>query len=102
MKEQDRILGLLGLAARAHYVESGEFSTEKAIRQGRACLVLIAADSSENTKDKFHSMCEYHHVPCFEYSDKETLGHSIGKMFRALAAVTDKNFSDAIIRIIEQ
>ena len=61
----------LGLAARAGYVPSGEFQTENAVRSGKAYVVIIAGDASENTKKKFRNMCEYRNVPVFEFSDKE-------------------------------
>ena len=102
MTANERINGYLGLAARGRKIESGEFSVEKAVKAGRAMLVIIAADASDNTKKKFHSLCEYHGVPCFEFLTREGLGHAIGREFRATCAVTDRNLSDAVIRIIEQ
>ena len=41
-------------------------------------------------------MCTYYNVPYYEYSDKVTLGHSIGKEFRASLAVLDENFGNQI------
>ena len=46
MTKDERIRGYLGLSARAGKVESGEFSTEKAIKSGRAYLAVVACDSS--------------------------------------------------------
>ena len=97
-----RILGLMGLAAKGRLCVSGEFSVEKAVKSGSAKLVLIAEDASDNTVSKFQSMCEYHHVPCFIFSDRETLGHAIGREMRVSCAVTDADLSKAIIRLIGQ
>ena len=47
---RDRILNLIGLAMKAGKVVSGEFSVEKCIKSGKARLVIIATDASENTK----------------------------------------------------
>ena len=102
MTAAERISGYLGLAARSRKAESGEFSVEKAVKTGRAKLVIIAGDASDNTKKKFHSLCEYHSVPCFELLTREALGHAIGREFRASCAVTDRNLSEAVIRLIEQ
>lgn len=102
MRNPEKICGYLGLAARSRHLESGEYSTEKAVKSRRAFLVLVAGDASDNTKDKFHSMCSYYGVPCHELLDREGLGHAIGREFRASCAVTDENLSKAIIRIIEQ
>lgn len=46
----DKILSLVGLATRAGKTASGEFCTEKEVKTGRAALVIVAGDASENTK----------------------------------------------------
>lgn len=94
----DKILGTIGLAQRAGKIVSGEYMTEGAIKDGTAHLVIIASDVSENTRKKFTNSCSYYEVPIEEYSDKETLGHALGKEFRASLAVTDKGFAQAILK----
>ncbi len=96
MINERKALGTLGLATRAGCVLSGEFMTEKAIRDGVAWLVIVAADSSANTKKKFANSCHYYRVPYVEFGDKESLGNAIGKSFRASLAVTDKGFAQSI------
>ena len=56
-------LSLLGLAAKAGKVVSGEFATENAVKSGKAFLVLTAEDASNNTRKKFNDMCTYYEVP---------------------------------------
>lgn len=92
----DKVLSMLGLAAKAGSVASGEFSTEKAVKSFNAELVIVAEDASDNTKKMFRNMCEFYEVTYYEYTDKETLGHAIGKQFRASIAVTDKGLADAV------
>ena len=41
---------MIGLAQKAGKVASGEFSTEKAVKTGKAYTVIVADDSSDNTK----------------------------------------------------
>ena len=48
----DRILSTLSLAQKAGQVKSGEFAVEKAVKEYRASLVIVAQDASENTKKK--------------------------------------------------
>ncbi|MFV0529496.1 MAG: L7Ae/L30e/S12e/Gadd45 family ribosomal protein [Lachnospiraceae bacterium] len=98
---ENNVLQMLGLAMKAGKVASGEFSTEKAVKTGKALLVLVAADASENTKKKFTNMCEYYDVPLYDIATKEELGHFIGKEFRASIAVLDHNFATSIIGKIE-
>ncbi len=50
---QNRVLSMLGLAQKAGKAASGEFSTEKAVKTGCAALVIVSAESSDNTKKKF-------------------------------------------------
>lgn len=92
----NKVLSLLGLAKKAGKVVSGEFSTETAVKSGKACLVLISEEASENTKKKFRNMCEFYEVPVFEYGRKEELGRCIGQEFRASLALTDPGFSEAV------
>ncbi len=93
---QDKVLGMLGMAAKAGKLVSGEFSTEKSIQKGKAKLVLLAADASENTKKKFQDKCHYYHIKIYVYADKESLGHTIGKGSRASVAVQDACFAETI------
>ncbi|MDO5702179.1 MAG: ribosomal L7Ae/L30e/S12e/Gadd45 family protein, partial [Lachnospiraceae bacterium] len=81
MTGEEKICGYLGLAARAGRTESGEFSAEKAVKSGRAYLVVIAGDASLNTKKKFSNMCDHYEVPMLVLFDRERLGHIIGKQF---------------------
>ena len=58
----DRVLSMLGIAAKAGSVASGEFSTEKAVKEGRAYLVIVAQDASDNTKKMFRNMTDFYQV----------------------------------------
>ena len=95
-------MSLVGLATKAGKTASGEFSTEKAVKTGKAYLVLVAEDASENTKKKFRNMCTFYEVPLYFLSDKEGLGRAMGKEFRASLAVQDENFAKAIRKELEQ
>lgn len=72
--------------------------TEKEIKDGNAFLVIVADDASENTKKKFRNMCEFYEVPLSFYADKDTLGHAMGKEFRASLAVVDAGFAKGIMK----
>ena len=89
--KNDKVLQMLGLAARGRKIESGEFSTEKAVKAGKAGLVIVAKDASDNTKKLFRNMCPY-----YEYAVKEDLGRCIGKQYRASIAVIDSGFAKAL------
>jgi len=94
--QRDRILSMLGLAAKAGKVASGEFSTEKAVKSRQAFLVVVSEEASENTKKMFRNMCAFYQIPMYLYASKEALGKSIGRQFRASLAVLDQGFARSL------
>ncbi len=96
-----KTLSMISLATKAGKTVSGEFATEKEVKTGYAYLVIVAADASDNTKKKFQNMCEFYEVPIYFYADKDTLGHAMGKEFRACLAITDQGFANGIVKHIE-
>lgn len=93
---KDKVLSMLGLAARSRNVVSGGFATETAVKSGKAHLVIIAEDASDNTRKKYNNMCDYYGVPCAFYGTKEVIGHSMGREERSVLAVTDEGFANSI------
>lgn len=98
---QSKVISLISLATKAGRTVSGEFCTEKEVKSGRAALVIVADDASENTKKKFKNMCSFYKVPIYFYKDKDTLGHAMGKEFRASLAVLDEGFAKGIKKHME-
>lgn len=92
----NKAYGMIGMAMKAGKVASGEFATEKAVKSGKAALVIVSEAASENTKKKFRNMCDYYKVPVCFFGEKEELGHAIGKEFRASLAVLDTGLAKAI------
>ena len=97
----NKVLSLIGLATKAGKTASGEFLTEREVKSGKAALVIVAGDASENTKKKFRNMCDYYKVPIYFYEDKDTLGHAMGKQFRASLAVLDEGFAKGISKHLD-
>ncbi len=95
----NKVLSLLSLATKARQTTGGEMLVEKAVKDGKASLVIVSAEASENTKKKFRNMCIYYHVPIYTYGTKEELGKYTGKEFRATVAVLGKDFYDSFIKI---
>ena len=98
MSRPDKVLSLLGLAMKAGKVSSGETAAESAVKSGKAYLVIVANDASDNTRKHFSDMCVFRDIPFIQYSDKENLGRALGKDLRSNLAITDKGFADAIIK----
>lgn len=92
----DRVFSMLGIAAKAGKVASGEYQTEHAVKSHKAFLVIIAEDASENTKKMFQNMCRFQKVELIFYGSREGLGHCIGKDYRSSLAVTDAGLARAV------
>lgn len=99
--QNKKIFSLLGLAARGRNVVSGEFMTEKSVKSGRAALVIVSEDASDNTRKMFTDMCEFYKTDCVIFGSKEELGHSMGKGQRSSLAVTDAGFAKSIRKLLE-
>ena len=99
--ENNKALSLIGLATKAGKNPSAENFSHREIREDRQRIPgHCSRDSSENTKKKFRNMCTYYEVPLYILSDKEALGHAMGKEFRASLAVQDANFAQAIMKVL--
>lgn len=102
MDNRQRVFNLVGLATKAGKTVSGEFSTEKAVKTGKACLVIVSQEASDNTKKMFSNMCSYYRVPICFFGGKEALGHAMGREMRASMAVTDPGLAAAIEKQLEK
>lgn len=94
--EIKKVFSLIGIATKSNNIMSGEFQTEKAVKEHKAALVIVAEDASNNTKKMFTNMCTYYKVPIYFFGSKNELGHYMGKEFRASLAILDKGLADEI------
>ena len=98
---ENKILGLLGIAAKAGKLASGEFAAEQALKARKAWRTIVAEDASANTKKKFRDRCEYVRCPLLVISSKQALARAIGKGERSCIAVLDRGLAAAISRTAE-
>lgn len=99
---EKRMLSLVGLAAKAGKIASGEFQTETSVKDGTAQLVLVAGNASENTKKLFRDKCSFYQVPFYMIGTKEELGAAIGKEYRASIAILDEGLAKAVQKKINE
>ena len=92
----EKAASMLGLAQRAGKVAGGGLAAEKAVKGGKAYLLILAEDASANTVKKFTNMAAWNKVPLQSFLTKAELGKRIGKEERSVLAVTDGNFAEAI------
>ena len=96
----DKILGLLGLAHRAGCVASGAMQTEKAILSGRCKLLLVAADAAPETQKRLNIMIETAGTPMLKILSKLQLGTAVGKSPKAAVAINDIGFASSLRRLV--
>ena len=89
MTKEDKIYGLIGLAARARKLAYGYDSVVELIKKNKAKLVIVAKDASEKTKKNI----EY-----IRNKYKEKLSHIIGKENKVIIALKDANLSGEICK----
>lgn len=94
-----KILGLIGLSARARKVCFGADSVEIEIKKNKVFLCIVAKDSSDRTKEKFEKICEKYDVPIIIFGEIEELSKAIGKSNKAILGIEDINLSSEIKKI---
>ena len=97
--ENNKILGLIGLAARARKLCFGADSVEEKTKKGKVKLLIIAEDASNRTKDKFIKLANEKNIPIIIKEKIETLSKAIGKSNKAIIGIEDINLSNEIQKI---
>lgn len=87
-------LSLLGMARRAGRVAIGLDASVRALRRGRARLVVLATDLSPGTAGKV--LRETGDVPVIRPGRKDAMGRAIGRLEAGVLAITDDGFSKAL------
>lgn len=95
----DKTTGMLGLMRRAQAIEPGEDRAGSAVKAGKAKLLLLAADASDNAAKRADGYTMGRNVPIvpLPYSKIE-LGAALGMGTCAMAAVTDIGFAEALMK----
>ncbi len=92
---------MMGIAAKAGKIRSGEFQTEHSVKSGKAALCILSSDASDRTKKHFTDMCAYRNIPVYTADeDKAALGHMIGRGPRSSAAIEDEGLAAVIAGLI--
>ncbi len=100
MADNEKFFRMLGLAARMRGLAFGEGAVKDAIKAGKAYLVIVASDASENTKKKFRNSCGFYSAKLVEYSDKITLGRYTGREFAVVLAVMNQGIAKELLKCL--
>ena len=95
---QSDLLRFLGLMRRAGKLSVGESGTGQAARNGKARLILLAADASSNALDRARGFASRAQVPLLRLrTDKAGLAAALNVAGGAMAAVCDEGFARALL-----
>ncbi len=92
----NKILGLLGISAKAGKIVSGTDIVLENISKQKIKLVVIAKDSAQRTINNFKFECEKQKIPILIYGTIEENSKAIGKFNRAVIGLKDEKLAEAI------
>lgn len=99
----DQLAKYLGLCRRAGKAACGTEAVRTAARQGKAKLVLLAGDASDNTDKRINNLCAYYQVPLARLSQScIRLGEMVGMGGTAALAICDDSFAGCVTACLEQ
>lgn len=101
MQNEQKLISLLGLAQKAGKLASGDFAAERAIKSGKAKLLLVAADASEGTKKGYRDTASYNNIAYCEILTKAAFGNAIGKPQRAALVFLDDGFALSAKKLLD-
>jgi ribosomal protein L7Ae-like RNA K-turn-binding protein len=101
---ENKLLSLLGFAARARKLVRGTELCRDAIRRGQTILTIVAADASSNTKKRIIDACKYYESEmCISTLSSAEVSKQIGETGSiAVIGITDMNFVNGIKALFDK
>ena len=99
--DTDKAANYLGLMRKAGRIALGEHDAGAAARAGKACLLLLAQDASDNARKRAEGFAHAVQAPLLPYT-KQALSDRLGKTGCAIAAVTDPGLAKAFVSALAQ
>jgi ribosomal protein L7Ae-like RNA K-turn-binding protein len=90
-------LSLLGMARRAGALAYGTGSTRRALKEGRARLILFAQDASEAQRGKVMNLLRHGTTPRATLGTRHALGLAVGSAPVSAVAITDSEFAKELM-----
>ncbi len=92
----DKILALLGFAAKSGNLSFGADSVKDTLKRNKARLVIIANDISEKSRKEINFFALKNNVPVMDIDCSiDTLSHAVGKK-SGIISVNETGFANAI------
>ena len=94
-----KIIGLIGLAAKARNISYGADSVEIQVKKKKVYLIIVAQDASDRTKEKFKNISEKYKIPFIVWGKIEEISKAIWISNKAILGVENLNLSKEIQKI---
>ena len=96
---REKTLNLLGLMRKANAIAVGETNTGGAVRAGKAKLLLLAADASNNARSRARGFTHGRDIVTVTLPfTKDEIAAHVGVSGCAMAAITDIGFENAFMK----
>ncbi|MDO4868861.1 MAG: ribosomal L7Ae/L30e/S12e/Gadd45 family protein [Bacillota bacterium] len=99
---KNKVLTYMGFAKRSGNLVSGVNTCSFNISKGKAKLIILAEDISENSEKKIMKDVRKHSVDHIKYGSSDELSHATGTVGRTVFAVLDSHFAETIKSEIER
>lgn len=100
--QERRILGMLGISAKAGKVVCGTDATIEDIERHRVKLVIVAENASEKTKKNIKYICDKNETAILEFGNIDEISKTIGKNNKAIIGIKSKSLSKEIEKLIKE
>lgn len=97
-----KILGMLGISAKAGKVVCGTEATLDDIERKKVKIVIVANNASEKTKKNIKFVCDKKNIEILEFGSIDEISKAIGKNNKAIIGIKDKNLAEQIVKLIKE
>ena len=106
MKDEKKLLALLGIAKKAGKVVSGTDMVVESIRSQKknsVKLLILSSDASANTTKRINNTSAYYNIPLMvTEADKNELAHITGHSSAlSVVGIIDSGFAEAMLKTTE-
>jgi ribosomal protein L7Ae-like RNA K-turn-binding protein len=91
------VLQLVGLARRAGYVAVGTRAVKEAASRGDLCVVVVAADATENARKRLHGLTGQAEVAVVTCGARGSLGRAVGRQQAVVVGIGDRGLGQRIV-----
>ena len=99
----DKAFNYLGIMRKAGKLAIGEVDSGAAIRSGKAVLLCLALDASDNARRRAEGFVYQRNTPLIRLPyEKETIAHLVGKPGCSMISLLDLGFASAFVSALAQ